>query len=149
MLICPWNVTDNTWVRAKIDLLFQALALAGFLLALCLPGYRWITLTFLLVEFPPAFLYDRELVEPFRHTYAVWPLVLFAATLPLVVSGLVIARRFGPDGVWTIREGLLWPQSIGRDLGVDEILGTNRRPSEAAQQRQLPRVRHDVGERPL
>lgn len=87
----------------------QALAVIGFVLALLSPSRRWIPLAFLVVEFPMAFLYDRRLLEPYRHTIPAFSLVLFAATMA-VRQGLAGLRRPAPSDGAT-RSGL--PRWIG------------------------------------
>jgi hypothetical protein len=84
MIVSPWVLVENVKVRFAIDLLFQLAAVAGFVLALGQARYRWVPLTFVLLESSVAFLYDRNLLEPYRHSYAGWPLVLFAATLAVL-----------------------------------------------------------------
>jgi hypothetical protein len=74
---------------------FQALAIAGLVIALWTPRCRWIPLAFAVLEFPVSFLYDRGLVEVYRHSYTAFPLILFAATVPLVTLGQVVAQRLG------------------------------------------------------
>jgi hypothetical protein len=88
------------WPAAE-NLALQALALFGFLLAVT-RGLAWIPLAFLLIELPVAFLYDRKLVEPYRHTFVAFPLILWAVCLSLMwmVEQLrvrVAARRRTPS----------------------------------------------------
>jgi hypothetical protein len=83
MEITPWGPRMNLTVNAIVNALFQVLAVVGFIAAAWLSAYRWIPLAFLLLEFPVSFLFDRQLVEWYRHSYSSFPLVLFAAALPL------------------------------------------------------------------
>jgi SAM-dependent methyltransferase len=78
---------------ANVDVVLQALAAIGLVVAAAMSRYRWIPLTFLMLEFPVSFLYDRHLVEYYRHSYSAFPLVLFAATLPLVSLWTAVVRR--------------------------------------------------------
>jgi hypothetical protein len=80
MEAAPFGVTSDR-VRGWINITFQVLGVTGFLLALWKREYLWIPLAFLLFEFPVSFLYDRGLVEPYRHSYSAFPLVLFATVL--------------------------------------------------------------------
>jgi hypothetical protein len=81
MEICPWGVTSAA-VCQFVNTAFQVIAAAGFVVALWRwRQYLWIPLAFAVFEFPVAFLYDRGLVEPYRHSYTAFPLVLFAAIL--------------------------------------------------------------------
>jgi hypothetical protein len=80
MEIAPLGVTNPTWI-AVLNGMFQALGAAGMLAALWKREYLWIPLAFVVFEFPVAFLYDRNLVELYRHSYTSFPLVLFAAVL--------------------------------------------------------------------
>lgn len=65
---------------APVDILFQGLVLIGLLLALARKWW-WLPLTALSLLAHVAFLYDRGLVEPWRHTYHVFPLAVFSALL--------------------------------------------------------------------
>lgn len=57
----------------------QVTACLGFLLSLRDRRFWWLAPSFLILASPVAFLYDRGLVERYRHTFAAYPLVLFAA----------------------------------------------------------------------
>jgi hypothetical protein len=93
MEVCPYGVANQN-VRDTINALFQVLAAAGMLIALWRREYLWIPFAFLVFEFPVSFLYDRLLVETYRHSYTAFPLVLFAAVLTVVtLYGLVTERR--------------------------------------------------------
>lgn len=75
-----------------VNVLFQLVALAGFVLAL---GHRrlwWIPVAFVIIEFPVAFLYDRRLVEAYRHSYSGFPLVLFGAIIGLTPLARTVRR---------------------------------------------------------
>ena len=74
-----------------LNLTLQVLAAAGFVLALFSSRDRWLPLAFVLAEWAPSFLYDRALVEPYRHTYQGYPLFLMAAVLAVCV----VARSVG------------------------------------------------------
>ena len=80
MEIAPWGL-QNPKAIAVLNGLFQALAAAGMLVALWKREYLWIPFSFVVFEFPVSFLYDRNLVELYRHSYTSFPLVLFAAIL--------------------------------------------------------------------
>jgi hypothetical protein len=62
-----------------VNRLFQWLGVLGFLVALAHPLWWWVPVAFVLVQFPVAFLYDRRLVEMYRHTYPAFPLFLLSA----------------------------------------------------------------------
>jgi hypothetical protein len=96
---------DEAW-RARIDAGFQMIAAAGLLLAVFVPGYRWIPLAFVLFESSAAFVYDRHLLAPYRHTYSALPLVLFAAALPLTMAWNYVGRwrTAGVSGAGTAAE---------------------------------------------
>lgn len=83
MEVCPARLVDHPRIRTGVDAAFQGLALVGFLLAVAMPRLRWLPITFVVIEFPVSFLYDRQLVEPYRHSYSAFPLVLFAVALVL------------------------------------------------------------------
>lgn len=93
MEICPWGVTSAAVCRA-VNVAFQVIAAAGFAVALWRwRQYLWIPLAFAVFEFPVAFLYDRGLVETYRHSYTAFPLVLFAAILFVDICTKPIAVR--------------------------------------------------------
>jgi hypothetical protein len=78
---------------AALNVVLQILALVGFVLALFSSRDRWLPIAFVLAEWAPSFLYDRRLVEPFRHTYQGYPLFLMAALLCVsAVAGWLCAR---------------------------------------------------------
>ncbi len=80
---------------------FQLLALGGLMLAVMLGrGYLWVPLAFVIAAAPVAFLYDRGLLEAYRHTYQAFPLLLLAAALPLrhLVEWLRRRRSFSVAG---------------------------------------------------
>jgi hypothetical protein len=66
---------------AWADLLFQIAGIIGLVWAVGISGMRWLPVTFLLLIAHVAFLYDRGLVEPWRHTYPAFPFFLFGALL--------------------------------------------------------------------
>ncbi|MBI2094304.1 MAG: hypothetical protein HYT88_06260 [Candidatus Omnitrophica bacterium] len=72
------------------DWCFQILGLAGLLVAAWRRPLRWIPLTFAALLLPIAFLYDRGILEPWRHIYQAFPW--------MVLSALVIAAGFNPWG---------------------------------------------------
>lgn len=80
MEIAPWGIQNRATI-VVLNALFQALAAAGMLVALWKREYLWIPFAFVVFEFPVAFLFDRGLVELYRHSYTSFPLVLFAAVL--------------------------------------------------------------------
>jgi hypothetical protein len=93
MEVCPWRVTNET-VCGIINAVFQVLAAAGWAIALWRRNYLWIPFSFLVFEFPVSFLYDRGLVEPYRHSYTALPLLLFSAVLTVVtLYDVIVARR--------------------------------------------------------
>lgn len=93
MEICPWGVTSAA-VCQVVNTGFQVIAAAGFVVALWRwRQYLWIPLAFAVFEFPVAFLYDRGLVESYRHSYTAFPLVLFAAILFVDICTKSIAVR--------------------------------------------------------
>jgi 4-amino-4-deoxy-L-arabinose transferase-like glycosyltransferase len=81
------------WPCAVVDSSIGILGLAGFALACFRRTYVWLPLAFMLVEFPPAFLYDRNLAEAYRLTFIGFPIVLFAAALA-VKSGISAAGSY-------------------------------------------------------
>jgi hypothetical protein len=94
MEVSPFGVT-NYRVRRWINIVFQVVALIGFLIALWKREYLWLPFAFLLFEFPVSFLYDRSLVETYRHSYSAYPLVLFAAVLAIhqLCTKLIAVRK--------------------------------------------------------
>jgi hypothetical protein len=83
MRVC--RVGDDDVLCGPANALLQLLALGGFVLALC-PRYRafaWIPVAFALLELPVAFLYDRNILELYRHTYQGFPLVVLGALLTI------------------------------------------------------------------
>jgi hypothetical protein len=94
MEVSPFGVTNEN-IRTWANIVFQVLGVAGFLLALWKHEYLWLPLAFLLFEFPVSFLYDRSLVEPYRHSYSAFPLVLFAAVLAIhqLCTKLIAVRK--------------------------------------------------------
>lgn len=87
---------DQGW-RARIDAGFQILAGAGLVLALFVTSYRWIPVAFVLFVASLAFLYDRQLLEPYRITYAALPLVLFGAAVPVAVAWKAVSASARPQ----------------------------------------------------
>ena len=69
--------------------------LAGMIAALFDRRYRWMPVAFVTVLAPAAFLYDRGLLELYRHSYQAFPLLLLAAWVPLAL----VRER------WAIRGG--------------------------------------------
>jgi hypothetical protein len=80
MEISPWWVENKTTIFV-LNVIFQVLGAAGMLVALWKWEYLWIPFGFVVFEFPVSFLYDRNMVELYRHSYTSFPLVLFAAIL--------------------------------------------------------------------
>jgi hypothetical protein len=100
MLICPLGRVAPSVYCPPVNAAFQIIAAIGLVLALRSRRYRWIPLAFVLFELPVSFLYDRLLVEPHRHTYSSFPLVLFAAVLTVTMAWQAIAqRRFEPTAL--------------------------------------------------
>jgi hypothetical protein len=99
MLICPLPFGRSgmaPWC-GSLDAGFQIVAAIGLILALGIPRYRWIPLALVLFALPISYLYDHLLLEPHRHTYHGYPLVLFAAVLTVTMAWNAIAqRRFAP-----------------------------------------------------
>jgi len=83
------RVDKHEWINHTI----QGLGLAGFLLAIFDRRFAWLPLLFVLLEVQGAYLYDRRLLETYRHTIAGLPLVLFAACY--FVQRVLTARRLG------------------------------------------------------
>jgi hypothetical protein len=79
------------------SLALQCVGLVGFGLALLSWRWAWLPVAFILCEFAPSFLYDRQLVEPFRHTYQGLPLLVFA----VLRAAQVVADKHLPAR-WTI-----------------------------------------------
>jgi hypothetical protein len=92
MEVYPSTLVQQRYVRAGVNLAFQGIALAGLIIAVWIPRYRWIPLAFVLMELPVAFLYARRLVEAYRHSYSAFPLVLFAATLSTTLAWDAVRR---------------------------------------------------------
>jgi hypothetical protein len=98
------SMTAKALRYEPLGLLLLLLAVAGFARACLRPEYRWLPVTFVVVEFPVAFLYDRLLVDQ-RHCLSSFPLVLFASALSLswIAAGLgpawaVVRARVGAGG---------------------------------------------------
>lgn len=68
-------------VSAGLRVAVPVLGIIGMLLALFTPRHRWLPISFVLVLGPAAFLFDRALLEHYRHTYQAFPLLLLAAAL--------------------------------------------------------------------
>ncbi|BCS34688.1 hypothetical protein TBR22_A39140 [Luteitalea sp. TBR-22] len=98
MRACPVKLeVGNGVCRVPlIDQVFVVLAGIGMIACAVVARYRWIPIAFLIIEFPVAFLYDRRLVELYRHSYTAYPLVLFAATYALVLAGQALRRWTRP-----------------------------------------------------
>ncbi len=62
---------------AVVDYGFQCVAALGLLWAATRSAFRWLPLTFLALSVPIAFLYDRGVLEPWRHIYQTFPWMLF------------------------------------------------------------------------
>jgi hypothetical protein len=93
MELCPWWVKDLDR-RSTVNIAFQVVAAAGLIASVWFRKYRWIPLAFMLMEFPVSFLFDRKLVEPYRHGYSAFPLVLFSAMMMLTLLwNLAFQRR--------------------------------------------------------
>lgn len=73
------NMNIFTADNHAANISLQVAAGIGFLLSLWNRRFWWLAPSFLLLVFPAAFLYDRRLVERYRHTFAAFPLVVFAA----------------------------------------------------------------------
>jgi hypothetical protein len=95
MELCPWRVT-STVRRAAVNITFQVMAVIGFVAALRLRKYRWIPLAFMLMEFPVSFVFDRALVEPYRHSYSAFPLVLFSTMVVVTMLWTAAVQRRRP-----------------------------------------------------
>ncbi len=83
---CAWGVGWLPFPCGVVSRPIQTLAVVGLLLACFSWTSLWLPVTFILVEFPVAFLYDRGLVEPYRHSFPGFPFVLFAAALTIVLG---------------------------------------------------------------
>jgi len=78
---------------AFADWLFQALGLLGLLLLLVNASLRWVPLTFLALLLPITFLYDRGLIEPWRHTYQAFPWMVLGALSVMAMGRRAWSRR--------------------------------------------------------
>lgn len=93
MLVCPLGRWPMSPACANINAVFQAMAAFGLIAAVFVRRYRWMPLAVVALELPVSFLYDRGLVEPYRHTYSSYPLVLFAAVLTVVLAWQAVTER--------------------------------------------------------
>jgi hypothetical protein len=84
-------------VSRGLTLAVWLLGLAGLLGALFDRRYGWMPVAFVTVLAPAAFLYDRGLLEAYRHTYQAFPLLLLGAcvSLALVRERWAIRGRAG------------------------------------------------------
>jgi len=100
---------DPGWVDHGVT----ALGASGLLLALFLPGFRWLPFTFPALTFPVAFLYDRGLTEPYRLTMQAFPFFLLMGLLTLRsgwrlgVDRIHTWRGMRTDDVRDLRQALL------------------------------------------
>lgn len=62
----------------------QLLGALGLALAALNRQYLWLPIAFIFTELPVAFLFDRGLVEPYRHSFQGFPLVLFAGAFAVM-----------------------------------------------------------------
>lgn len=85
------------WPCVAVNGSIQILGLAGLIVACFGRTYVWLPLAFMLVEFPAAFLYDRHLVERYRHTFVGFPLLLLGIAVG-VRSGIDMARTYAGSG---------------------------------------------------
>jgi Dolichyl-phosphate-mannose-protein mannosyltransferase len=83
MELWPTALFGRPDIGGTVNAVFQALAAAGLVLALWNGKYRWIPVAFVLFELQTSFLYDRRLLEWYRHTYSGFPLVLFGVSVTL------------------------------------------------------------------
>jgi hypothetical protein len=96
--------TDDGVMCAAGNAALQLCGLGGFLLAL-FPRHRrfvWIPVAFALLELPVAFLYERNILEQYRHTYQGFPLVVLGALLAfdwLAARFRIPVRQAAPCGV--------------------------------------------------
>lgn len=95
MEVCPAAPMTSPQACATINATFQLLAAVGLALSLLIHRYRWIVVAFFVIELQVSFLFDRQLLEVYRQTYAGFPLLLFAATLTSFSVWNVIVRRRG------------------------------------------------------
>jgi hypothetical protein len=73
----------------------QLLGVVGLLLAaVWRRRLIWIPIAFVLLELPVAFLYERNILELYRHTYQGFPLLVLAALLALDTA---VPRRRKPE----------------------------------------------------
>jgi hypothetical protein len=68
-----------------VDPVVTTLGIVGFFIALCSAEFRWLPLAFFALTFHASFLYERGLVEPYRHTMQGFPFFL--------MCGLLAVRR--------------------------------------------------------
>lgn len=100
---------DPGWV----DHVIMTLGIMGLLLALFLPGLRWLPLLFLALTAPVAFLYDKGLTEPYRLTMQAFPFFLLMGLLTLRygwrlgLDRIQARRKMGTNNVRDLRQDLL------------------------------------------
>ena len=73
------RLTGLHWTIADVG--FQLVGVMGLLLAFAKPAFRWMPLTFLVLLLPISFLYDRGVIEPWRHTYQAFPWIVLGVLL--------------------------------------------------------------------
>ena len=66
-----------------VDVAFQLASIVGLILATGRARFRWLPIAFCILIAHLPFLYDRGLVEPWRHTYQVFPLMVFGTLLTI------------------------------------------------------------------